>query len=66
MLWRTMCHGRTPNEWSWEDEEETEEAGEHPSLSETEPAEDVEILTDGGDDWRPPRPGGRGVLLDSP
>lgn len=44
----TMCHGHTPGEWSWEDEEEAEDAGEDPSLSETEPAEDVDILTDGG------------------
>jgi hypothetical protein len=45
-----MCHGHTPSEWSWEDEEETEDVSEHPSLSETEPAEDVEILTDGGEE----------------
>ena len=50
MLVRTRCHGHTSNEWSWEDEEETEDVNEHPSLSETEPAEDVEILTDGGDE----------------
>jgi len=50
MIYRTMCHGHSPSEWSREDEEETEDVTEHPSLSETEPAEDVEILTDGGDE----------------
>ena len=50
MVYRTMCHGHTPAEWSTEDEEETGDVSEHPSLSETEPAEDVEILTDGGDE----------------
>jgi hypothetical protein len=44
-----MCHGHMPSEWSWEGNEETEEVDEDPSLSEAEPADDVEILTDSGD-----------------
>jgi hypothetical protein len=38
-----------PSEWSREGNEETEEVDEDPSLSEAEPADDVEILTDSGD-----------------
>lgn len=44
-----MCHGHTSSEWSREQDNETEDVTGHPSLSETEPAEDAEILTDGGD-----------------
>lgn len=49
-----MCHGFTPREWSSEmaDEFEAELAereSEAPSFAEEEPAEDVELLTDGGD-----------------
>ena len=43
-----MCHGHMPGEWSREGNEETEEADENPSLSEAEPADGVEIRTDGG------------------
>lgn len=50
MLYRIICHSHTPAAWCPEDEEETGDVSEHPSLSETEPAEDVEILTDGGDE----------------
>lgn len=45
-----MCHGHMPSEWSREGKEETSELEEDPSLSEAEPADDVEILTDGGDE----------------
>ena len=51
MTYCTMCHGYHAGEWSRDDEEaESEEAIEHPSLSEPEEAADVEILTDGGDE----------------
>lgn len=50
MLHCSMCHGHSPREWSRSSEKESETATEDPSLSEEEPAEDVEILTDGGDD----------------
>ncbi|MFB6206906.1 MAG: hypothetical protein ABEJ05_10320 [Haloglomus sp.] len=48
-----MCHGFTPRDWSSEradefEEELTEDETEEPSFVEDEPAEDVEILTDGG------------------
>ena len=46
----TMCHGHVPSKWTREDENETEDVSEHPSLSEGEPADDVEILTDGGEE----------------
>lgn len=45
-----MCHDHIPNEWYREGKEETEEVDENPSLSEAEPVDDVEILTDGGDE----------------
>jgi hypothetical protein len=50
-----MCHGFTPRDWSSETAEEFEEeldeaAEEEPSFLEDEPAEDVEIVTDGGDE----------------
>ena len=50
-----MCHGFTPRDWSSEtadefDEEPEEEADSgQPSFLEDEPAEDAEILTDGGE-----------------
>jgi len=44
-----MRHGHMPGEWSREGNEETEEVDEDPSVSEAEPADDVEILTDSGD-----------------
>jgi hypothetical protein len=48
-----MCHGYTPRDWSSEVaeefEEELEEETDDPSFVEEEPAEDVELLTDGGD-----------------
>lgn len=46
----SMCHGHSPREWSRNSEEESETATEEPVFSEEEPAEDVDILTDGGDD----------------
>lgn len=45
-----MCHGFRTRDWSREAEEESEETTEDPSPFNDEPAEDVEILTDGGDD----------------
>jgi hypothetical protein len=46
-----MCHGYHAGEWSRDDEDaESEEVDEHPSLSEPEEATEVEILTDGGDE----------------
>jgi hypothetical protein len=47
-----MCHGYTPRDWSSEVAEEVEEDSEtdDPSFLEDEPAEDTELLTDGGDD----------------
>jgi hypothetical protein len=48
-----MCHGFTPREWSSEKAEEFEEELEEetdPSFLEDEPAEDVELVTDGGDE----------------
>jgi NAD kinase len=49
-----MCHGYTPRDWSSEVAEEFAEELEEaetddPSFVENEPAEDIEILTDGGD-----------------
>lgn len=48
MTQSTMCHHTTNYEWSHDAEEKQEE--EEPSFPEKEPAEDVEILTDGGDE----------------
>ncbi|GAA0545519.1 hypothetical protein ABNG02_16040 [Halorubrum ejinorense] len=45
-----MCHSHIPSEWSRKKEDEAEDVSEHPSLSERESADDVEILTDGGDE----------------
>jgi hypothetical protein len=50
MLYCTMCHGFKSRDWSYETEEESEELTEEPSPLDDEPAEDVEILTDGGND----------------
>lgn len=50
MVQCNMCHGHSPSEWSRSSEDESEKASEKPSPAEEEPAEDVEILTDGGDD----------------
>ena len=47
MVIRTMCHHIANGDWSRDTEENRDE---EPSLPEQEPAEDVEILTDGGDD----------------
>lgn len=54
-----MCHGFAPRDWSieprealeeeFEEELDTEESGQ-PSFAEDDPAEDVEIITDGGED----------------
>jgi hypothetical protein len=47
-----MCHGYTPRDWSSERTEEFEaelEEETDPSFLEDEPAEDVELVTDGGE-----------------
>lgn len=47
----TMCHGFEPRDWSREVEDETdEEPADEPSFMKDEPAEDAELLTDGGDE----------------
>ena len=51
-----MCHGFIPRDWSSEMREEFEEeleaarTTEDPSFASEEPAEDVEIITDGGEE----------------
>lgn len=51
-----MCHGHTPRNRAGEfaealEEEPDEESdGEEPSFAEDDPAEDVELITDGGDE----------------
>jgi hypothetical protein len=46
-----MCHGSDRRAWERETEEEDEPMeAEEPSFLEDEPAEDVELLTDGGDE----------------
>lgn len=44
-----MCHGFKTRDWTRESEEESEAMTDDPSPFDDEPAEDVEILTDGGD-----------------
>jgi hypothetical protein len=46
-----MCHGFDARDWSREIEDEPEkEEIDEPSFAKEEPAEDAEILTDGGDE----------------
>jgi len=45
-----MCHGFEGRDWSRETEEESDETDDEPSFLNDEPADNVEILTDGGDD----------------
>ncbi|WP_299263988.1 hypothetical protein [Halorientalis sp.] len=48
-----MCHGFDSYDWSSkadEEPEEPEETADKPSFAADEPAEDVNILTDGGDE----------------
>lgn len=45
-----MCHGHTPRDWSSTVRSEQDDEEETPSFLEDEPAEDVEIVTDGGDE----------------
>jgi len=45
-----MCHEFDYRAWSRDTEEEAEEEADEPSFLNDEPAEDVEILTDGGDE----------------
>ncbi len=47
-----MCHGYDPREHAWHEESieaETDEEEADPAFFDDEPAEDVEILTDGGE-----------------
>jgi len=47
-----MCHGFDARDWSREieDEPEEEKEADEPSFAKEEPAENAEILTDGGDE----------------
>lgn len=45
-----MCHGFDAYDWSREVDEESEETANEPSFATDESAEDVNILTDGGDE----------------
>ena len=48
-----MCHGHDVRRWTRtaeEDPEDPDESDEEPAFLDGEPAEDVELLTDGGDD----------------
>jgi hypothetical protein len=48
-----MCHSYDARRWTRtveEDPEEPDDPEEEPSFLEDEPADDVELLTDGGDD----------------
>jgi len=45
-----MCHEFDYRAWSRDAEESEEEEPDEPSFLNDEPAKDVEILTDGGDD----------------
>jgi len=46
----TMCHSYDARRWTRTDEEDPEASETEPSFLEEEPAEDVELLTDGGED----------------
>ena len=46
-----MCHEFDAHDWAREsEEEESENEADEPSFLNEEPAKDVELLTDGGDD----------------
>ncbi len=45
-----MCHGYEGRDWSYATDEESEEETDTPSFLSDEAADDVEILTDGGDE----------------
>lgn len=45
-----MCHSYDARRWTRTAEDDPEEPEDEPSFLDEEPAEDVELLTDGGDD----------------